>query len=240
MTQMPPVQMTPQTVQPRRSGTLGIIAIVLAVLALIAVGLVFSQVSKSPGLAAMYLSAGALLALVGLILGIVATVKRTSKTALGVGGLVLSILAGLGVFSGMLPVLGRAREIAQMSMCAANMNAIGKGMMIYQAEADDASPTELEMLIENGSVPRACLNCPSVRQHPQPHYFYFPPPRGSAPRGATFILCDLKGNHPRDGRNVLTYGASVQKFRTEDEFQAALARPENAAFAAALKKADRP
>ena len=239
MTQMPPVQPASQTTQPRRSGVLGVIAIVLAVLALAACGMAFTKAKTQVGLAAVYLAAAALPTLVGLILGIVAVVKRNSKKSLGAAGLVLSLVAGLGLFMTLFPILAGARAIAQTSMCGANMNGIGKGFIMYQAEADDACPPDLKTLVNHGSVSPMLLTCPGARRRLQaPHYFYFPPTE--AVPGSTFILCDLKGNHIQGQRNVLTYGASVELYRTEAEFESALARPENAAFAAALKKVDRP
>ena len=54
----------------------------------------------------------------------------------------------------------------------------------------------------------------------------------------TIIACDLKSNH-KEGRNVLHLQGSVA-WRTEAAFQSELAQPHNAAFAAALKKAEGP
>ena len=186
-------------------------------------------------------------AVAAVILGIIALGKPGNpRRGMGLAGLILGgvgliLIPVVALLVGILmPSLGRAREIAQMSMCGANMNGVGMGVIMYQAEHEDAPPPDLQTMIDMGSISKELLTCPSAKgKHPQPHYFYFPP-SGSGVPGTTFIMCDLKGNHPRDGRNVLTYGASVQKFRTEALFQQALARPENAAFAAALKKADRP
>ena len=139
----------------------------------------------------------------------------------------------------LLPSLARAREIAQMAMCAANMNAVGKGVQLYMTDYDDAPSPSLDALIEEGLIQREHLECPSAKDGtPWPHYFYLAAP-ADAP-GSTIIMCDLKGNHPRDGRNALTLGSSVKKFRTEADFQAELAKPANAAFAKALREAEGP
>ncbi len=187
-------------------------------------------------------------ALMAVILGIIAATKRGNpRKGMGIAGL---ILGGIGLLLGpfmlammvgiLMPTLGRAREIAHMSMCGANMSGVGKAMQIHMAENDDGPPADLDVLLETGWIGPEHLVCPSAKgRSPQPHYFYFVQP-DATPRGSTFVMCDLKSNHPRDGRQVLTYGASIQKFRTEAAFQTALARPENAAFAAALKKAEGP
>jgi prepilin-type N-terminal cleavage/methylation domain-containing protein/prepilin-type processing-associated H-X9-DG protein len=51
---------------------------------------------------------------------------------------VIAIIALL--VSILLPSLNRARELAKRAVCAANLNGIGKGMVIYQAENRDAFP----------------------------------------------------------------------------------------------------
>jgi len=40
----------------------------------------------------------------------------------------------------LMPALNRARELAKRSVCAANLNAIGKGIALYQAEYKDSFP----------------------------------------------------------------------------------------------------
>ena len=180
------------------------------------------------------------LGLVAIILGIVALGKPAASRGKATAGIITgaaSLVVVPLLIAILLPSLARARELAQMSLCAANMNAVGKGMQMYMIEHDDAPPQNLDALIEMGAIQRPHLECPSAKDGtPWPHYFYLAP-SADAP-GSTFVLCDLKGNHPRDGRNVLTLGSSVRKFRTEAQFQAALTRPENTAFAAALRKAE--
>ncbi len=167
------------------------------------------------------------LGVVAIILGIMAATKQGNPNkGSAIAGIVLGAL-GLVVLpvlvSILLPTLGRAREIAQMSMCAANLKAVGSGMAIYMTAEDDAAPPNLDVLIDIGAIQQGHLKCPSSKAPAGNCYFYFPP--AGAALGTTFIMCDLKGNHPRDGRNVLTYGTSVARFRTVAEFQAALRLP---------------
>lgn len=58
---------------------------------------------------------------------------------------IIAMLVGI-----LMPTLGRAREIAQVAMCAANLNAIGKGIQLHMTDTDefpllwrDANNTEL-------------------------------------------------------------------------------------------------
>ena len=62
-------------------------------------------------------------------------------------------------------------------------------------------------------------------------YFYFPPKSDADPM--TIVACDIGGNHRDGSRNVLRAAGSVHRM-SAGEFQAALADPANAAFAAAL------
>jgi len=181
------------------------------------------------------------LGLVAVILGIVALSKPAASRGKAVAGIVTggaSLLVVPMLVGILLPTLARAREIAQMSICAANLNAVGKAVQLYTVEYE-APPASLDVLIEQGLIQREHLECPSAKDGaPWPHYFYLAPP-ADAP-GSTIIMCDLRGNHPRDGRNALTAGGSVRKFRTEAGFQSELAKPANAAFAKALRAAEGP
>ena len=58
----------------------------------------------------------------------------------------------------LLPSLGRARELARQAVCSANLNAVGKAMMLYKTEAADLYPVSytrhagLQSTITNGFV----------------------------------------------------------------------------------------
>lgn len=51
---------------------------------------------------------------------------------------VIAIIALL--VSILLPSLNRARELAKRAMCAANLNGVGKGIILYQGENNDMAP----------------------------------------------------------------------------------------------------
>jgi len=64
---------------------------------------------------------------------------------------IIAMLVGI-----LMPTLGRAREIAQMSICAANLNSIGKGIQLHLTEFDDKFP--LMSHAENGGDTDAALS----------------------------------------------------------------------------------
>ena len=81
------------------------------------------------------------------------------------------------------------------------------------------------------------LRCPSVRDSGRASdYFYAPP--GKDTGGRAIIACDFKGNHRhRRGRHVL-YRHSHVTWMGPKDFAAELAKPQNAAFARALREAE--
>lgn len=92
---------------------------------------------------------GVLTAIVGIILGIVA-IAGINRNPLKVGGKGLAI-AGIATSAGsflivallaaiMLPSLGKARELSNRSVCAANIRGISQSLMIYAADNSDAYP----------------------------------------------------------------------------------------------------
>ena len=67
-------------------------------------------------------------------------------------------------------------------------------------------------------------------------------PRNLDVSPSAMVACDYIDNHldmgaSRSGRNVLTFDGAV-RWMGEAEFQAQLAQPQNAAFAAALREAE--
>ena len=83
-------------------------------------------------------------------------------------------------------------------------------------------------------VPLRVLQWPDDPGQRECGYFYIQP--ASLPEAGAFSLCDLKGNH--DQARWVVFSDGMTEMLTEAEFQAALQLPRNAAFAAALKKAD--
>jgi len=110
---------------------------------------------------------------------------------------------------------------------------------MYMAEPanNDTPPPDLETIVKTGVIGKGTLRCPSAKAGGQGEYFYLAPAKGAA--GTTIVACDLKGNHRGEGRNVLFSGFNV-RWMKEADFQAELAKLENAAFAVALSAADGP
>ena len=186
---------------------------------------------------------------VAIVLAIIALNKKTPNKGFAVGGLAL----GAGVlfiqallFSILLPALSRARELAQETICLANMNGLGKGIILYQTENEGRYPPNLEVLAGPTGCPADTLKCPSAQSDRACDYFYIQPVQERLPRGDfralpydAVIACDMKGNHVEGNRAVL-YSAGNCTRLTAEEFAAELRRPVNAEFAAALRAAEGP
>ena len=129
----------------------------------------------------------------------------------------------------------RAREVRMRARCKAQLSGIGKAIEIYIIDFDEFPP-DLETLIRGGQTEKF-FRCPSARSGRRHDYFYLPP-SPSAPRH-TMIVCDLRDNHKGQVRHVLIRDGSARQF-TEQQFQAELAKPHNAAFAVALREAEGP
>jgi len=112
---------------------------------------------------------------------------------------------------------------------------------MYLTESNHRPPGDLQTLADRQllGLPKA-LQCPSAHSGRSCDYFYFSPagPEEVELPGETMVACDLDGNHP-DGRNVLYMDGHVA-WMSEAHFQVVLTEPQNAAFAAALKKVEGP
>jgi competence protein ComGC len=178
---------------------------------------------------------GLLLGVIAIVLGIIALIKISKpdsqlqgKTAaivaLVLAGLTFVLLPVFAIMLGiMLPALGRAREIAQRSVCGAQLNGIGQAMYTYSVVNDGEFPTHLGLLIADGSIDPNLVVCPSsdrmpgdlpessdpqtlrrwVDQHSS--YIYIRPAEGADAQADQVILFDRSGNHNGDGMNIL-YG----------------------------------
>jgi len=198
---------------------------------------------------------GILLGGIGIVLGIVVLAKNAGGKGLAVGGIIAGLVGivigqALMVVIMLVPALSRARELSKRALCGGNLNGIGKGIAMYATENNDAYPPNLQVLITEGSVSARMLQCPSAGGNRRCDYFYFPPPGDPAEDPAEdspyvwrdmelLVACDFKNNHGGEGRNVM-YASMLTKWILEDAFQAELAKPVNAAFAAALRKAEGP
>jgi prepilin-type processing-associated H-X9-DG protein len=189
---------------------------------------------------------GPLLALVGIILGIVALVKHAPGRGLAVGGIIAGLLSPLTtvllVGAVLIPAYGHARERAMRARCGANLNGIAKATIVYQTQYLDEWPADLQALVADGTVPTEMLLCPSIESGRDVDYFYLPPNQPAdalAAPESVIIACDYRDNHAGKGRNVL-YADGHVMWLEEVDFQAELGYAENAAFAAALRAKEGP
>ena len=224
---------TPHPTAPRKSSGLAVGALILGICGIVPL-------------------LGILLGGAGIVLGIVVLARHAGGKGLAVGGIVaglVSIVIGQALFGpSFLPDLGGPRETTGgwPGLCGRNLNGIGKGIAMYQTENQDAFPPNLEVLITEDCVSWKMLRCPVVdRTMPQEpsaeenrrcDYFYLAPSLGAP--GDLLMACDYRDNH--GGWRSVLYAAGNAKGLTEVEFQAELAKPINAAFAAALRKAEGP
>jgi prepilin-type processing-associated H-X9-DG protein len=154
---------------------------------------------------------------------------------LGTGVLMVPLLAAT-----LVPTLQQANELTNRTVCMSNLHSIGLAMTLYRGANDNRPPADFQALIADGQPPKLFV-CPSVDPAARPagqqwDYFHLPPKDDNANR---IILCEFRANHGGRVRNVLYNDGHVAKM-TEAQFQAELARPENADFAAALRKVEGP
>jgi hypothetical protein len=173
--------------------------------------------------------------LIGLILGIVALAQKTLRRGMAITGIVTGTVSLLLMPALLVPAFRHGRNSARISVCAANLNSIGKGYFIYAAKYD-TPPPDIDTLIRQGTAAKA-FQCPSARTGRRSDYFYLPAGGDADP--LTIIACDFKGNHPDGTRSVLTHTGMVRTL-SEAAFQVELTQPYNAAFAEALRKVEGP
>ena len=156
-----------------------------------------------------------------------------SHSSLPSGGPMMSVTSvSMGVAIA-LPALTQAREQARRAVCASNLHQLGIGLQMYRTENRDTFPKDLQQIMKYLGDAKHILKCPSAPPGRAVDYFYQPPGKDDA---EAVIMAEFKGNH-RDGRNV-GYADGHVRWMSEADFQAELAKPANAPFAAALKKAE--
>jgi len=211
----------------------------------IAVLIALSGAASGPVLIAGLL--GLLIAAVASLLVTWLIIKGMFRVSFGRAILAWLPTLGLAVFYApmtlavLVPALGSARDAANRAVCASNLSSITKSMILYKTDHDDHWPPDLEALSRAYRQSPDLYRCP-CRQDPRPagrtsDYFYLSPRTRAADE--RIVACDYAGNHSDGSRNVLLANCGVRRMSAE-EFQAALAKPENAAFAAALEKAEHP
>lgn len=181
----------------------------------------------------------------GAVLGIISLVKRRPGKKMAIAAVVIGCLPvlffiGMMGFSltgfggpGLFGLAGGSR--ANRTICQGNLNSIGIANSTYMADNDSLPAPDLQTLAAAGGLGNVIPNCPAATVTSGSSYFYFPPASGSPP--TALIACDYMNNHGGKGRNVLRLDRSTA-WLTEGAFQVELAKPENAAFAAALKAAE--
>ncbi len=150
------------------------------------------------------------------------------------GGLLSSnfspLRQGLGT-SIALPALWSAKRSARQALSGANLNGIGKGILIYQAENDDQLPPDLVKLIESGQPAQLLVSPSSGRKlrkdskgKPMPpfDYVYLGDGLTNAPGGLIMVYERPEFNGNR-GTNVLYVDYHVA-WRTMDQFKRDLAK----------------
>jgi prepilin-type processing-associated H-X9-DG protein len=148
----------------------------------------------------------------------------------------------VGMLTAMIvPAVQQAQERVNQTKCMVNMRAVGMYVDLYKLEvtANKSFPADLDAIVKKGYVTPKQLTCPCLRSDSRPvgrkyDYFYFPRSPGG---NQAIVACDFGGNHTDGSRNVLYADGRVIKM-TADTFQAELADPANAAFAAALLQAE--
>ena len=185
---------------------------------------------------------GAVPALLGIILGIVVLAGRRPGRGLAIGGVAtgaisLLLLQLLLIPRILLPNLQSAPAPVRRAACQSNLQSIGWAVQVYMNSNDDMGPADLQALVDGDYLGWESLDCPGEPTLGNVDYFYFRPPADAS--AESLMACDLKGNHPGDGRNVLLLDGTV-KWLNEADFRKLLAQPQNAAFAKALAEVEGP
>ena len=134
---------------------------------------------------------------------------------------------------------GRTTGPSFQVRCGVNLKILGENVALYMAGHDDVPPPDISVLVNSQGMSPEVLECPAAYTPGRPSVFVFFPKTGDVP-GTTLMACDYRGNHPQGQRVVLRFDGKVVLVKTEAAFQAELARPENAAFAAALRAKEGP
>lgn len=132
------------------------------------------------------------------------------------------------IFGRLLTALERARTLARRISSAANLNGIGKAIMLYKADNDDQPPPDLETLVKENIIgPKTLISPTSGREMPvdehgmptaKSDYVYFVLP-DSAPANLIWVYEPPEIND-NEGANVLYCGynvawVSVEEFREQ-------------------------
>lgn len=181
-----------------------------------------------------------------IVLGIVSLAKKRPGKGFAITGIVLGVLAVpvssfLVGYQGFEAILMSSSSARSRQACSNNLHQIGIAIASYAHDNSYCTPDSLDQLVKQKYLQSTQgLQCPSCTQTGPGGYFYFSP--GSLPKlsdpSAAIVACDYRSSHGGT-RNVL-YADWHLATMPETKFQRDLQRPENAAFAAALRKAEGP
>lgn len=121
-----------------------------------------------------------------------------------------------------LPMFARARPIARRVSCAANMNGIGKALLLYADDNAGANPPNLAALVSARFIGPKMLVCPSsgtqrataaqaedIAQHTD--YVYVPVPiLAEDAHKDMVVLFEMPANHRQRGLNFLSVDLVVR------------------------------
>ena len=184
---------------------------------------------------------GLLMGLAGLVTGIIALAVKARGKGMAVAGIVLSALAPIVMLVAiLLPSLSRAKMLVQRTSCRTNLHAIARGIHLYLYDNNQAMPSDLSVLVDQGLLGGELPTCPSPGAKGSQGYVYVA--RGKATRfqdpSSVILACCRAGNH-KEQRPVVYLDGHAESL-SEAVFAKQLARPGNAEFAKALREAEGP
>ncbi len=149
--------------------------------------------------------------LLAVIFGIVG-LNRSKNAHVGgegksIAGIVLGVLGLLLLAPAILApaLLGRGREAANRVRCAATLRQIGSACLRY-ANENDRYPQDLDVLVNNGYLTKADLNCqspkPSAASASQSSYIYLGGNMGQNTPAGAVLAYESISNHD-EGMNLL-------------------------------------
>jgi len=160
-----------------------------------------------------------LVGIVGLILGIIATVRagrepqRYGGKGMAIGGICTGAAGLLFVpmlLAILLPSLSRAREITKRAVDASNLRGIGMAIIVYASDHGDQFPPDLQTLVADGSVsPKQFIDPSSGNAPPRCDYYYVTGLAVKDPAGWIVAYSD-PAYHNGEGANVLYLDSSVR------------------------------
>jgi hypothetical protein len=194
---------------------------------------------RTLALVALILGLCSILPVVGLfagiaavILGVLALAKKTPRRGMAIVGLCCGLVlaagqVGLGVW-----YAAQARSLAFRASSGANLNAIGKAVMLYQSMYNDKRPPSLDMLVSQNLIPtKVLVSRVSGRQPPQfdgrrligeLDYIYMPEVTDSFD-SACIVAYERPENYKGEGTNALMVQGNVT-WMSQAEFEFRLQR----------------